>query len=311
MFEVPRRKSYMIIIFEQVFTLFAFALAGFALSKFGKVKADHTQILSGILVYVFSTCNVFKTFVANFTVEYISQRWYLILVSAVVLLVLAVAARYASTLFSKEKYVRQSYEYTLVIPNYGYVGYALCESLLGLAALLDMVIFALPLTGYVYMKGYPMLTKSGVSLKKIFNANIIAMLIGAAVGLSGIEMPALIMNIAEKSSACMGPVSMLLMGITISEFDLIKLVNDKKVYITSFLRLVVVPVLVGFALKPFCPIEVVQIAVLLYAMPCGLNTIVFPKLVGERCELGASWATVSNILACATIPMVLALFGIG
>lgn len=301
----------MFVIFEQVFTLFAFALAGFALSKFKIVKTEHTQILSGILVYVFSTSNVFKTFVANFNVEYITQRWYLILISAIVLVVLAIAARYGSTLFSKEKYVRQSYEYTMVVPNYGYMGYALCESLLGLAALLDMVIFALPLSVYVYTKGYSMLTKREMSLKKLLNANIIAMLIGAAVGLSGIRVPDLFMNIVQKSSGCMAPVSMLLMGITISEFNLIKLVTDKKVYITSILRLVVIPVAVGLVLKPFCPVEIVQIAVLLYAMPCGLNTIVFPKLVGERCDLGASWATVSNILACATIPMVLALFGIG
>ena len=45
-----------------------------------------------------------------------------------------------------------------------------------------------------------------------------------------------------------------------------------------------------------------------YAMPCGLNTIVFPKLIGENCEIGAGLALVSNVLAIFTIPLCVAVF---
>ena len=51
-------------------------------------------------------------------------------------------------------------------------------------------------------------------------------------------------------------------------------------------------------------------ACFIYALPCGLNTVVFPKLVGENCSVGASLAFVSNILACITIPLVMSLAGI-
>jgi len=301
----------MLIIFEQVFTLFAFALAGYALSKFRIVKAEHTQILSGLLVYVFSTCNVFNTFTRNFNAEYLSTRWNIILISTVVTVILAVAARFATKYLSKVRYEQQVFEYSLVVPNIGYMGYALCESLMGLAALLDMVIYALPINIYIYTRGYSMLTKRGLSMKKLLNAFTVSMLIGAVVGLSGIKVPGVIMGIVEKSNSCMAPVSMLLMGITISEFKLRDLVSDKRVYLVSILRLLVLPVAIGGVMSLFCPTEIVRIAVLLFAMPCGLNTIVFPKMVGERCDMGASLATISNVLACGTIPLVLTLFGVG
>ena len=48
-------------------------------------------------------------------------------------------------------------------------------------------------------------------------------------------------------------------------------------------------------------------AVLMYAMPCGLNTIVFPKLVGEDCSTGATLALMSNLLAVITIPLCISL----
>jgi predicted permease len=56
--------------------------------------------------------------------------------------------------------------------------------------------------------------------------------------------------------------------------------------------------------------EVAKSAALVLAMPCGLNTIIFPKLVGEDCEIGASLACVSTILSCISIPLVLAVFGV-
>ena len=77
------------------------------------------------------------------------------------------------------------------------------------------------------------------------------------------------------------------------------------------LRLIVIPVVIGGILLLLGQDAAVPTAVLMFAMPCGLNTIVFPKMVGEDCRVGASLAFLSNICACITIPLVFALFGIG
>ena len=54
--------------------------------------------------------------------------------------------------------------------------------------------------------------------------------------------------------------------------------------------------------------DAVMPALLIYAMPCGLNTIVFPKLIGEDCHIGAGLACISSVLACVTIPICIELF---
>ena len=46
----------------------------------------------------------------------------------------------------------------------------------------------------------------------------------------------------------------------------------------------------------------------LFAMPCGLNTIVFPRLVGEKCEIGAGLAFISSILSLITLPLLVQIF---
>ena len=104
---------------------------------------------------------------------------------------------------------------------------------------------------------------------------------------------------------------MLLAGIVVSEYRLRDMFRDPRTYIITAIRLLALPLLGGLLLAPFTtPAQLASVVVFL-ALPCGLNTVVFPKLVDEDCRLGASMAIVSNILACATIPLVLWIFGIG
>ena len=300
----------MLTIFNQVFILFAFAAAGFIVAKSGKIKTEHTPLLSGLLVYVIAPLYVFETFSKNFTLKYISGNYEIILWSLGIVLFLGIVMAFMSKLFDKRKYERDVYEYSLVVPNSGYMGYPMAEAVLGSAGLLNTMIFCLPLSIYIYTIGYSKLTKSGLSFRKIFNPSMIAMLLGAIAGLFAIPIPSVAYSIMNKAGACMGPISMLLAGIVVSEFNFKELLSEKKIYIVTALRLFIVPVLIGLITAPFSK-TVTEVAVLIYAMPCGLNTIVFPRLVDEDCRLGAGFALLSNILACLSIPIVLNLFSIG
>ncbi len=311
----------MLTVFSQVFTLFVFIAAGYTLAKTGIVKSENSKILSSLLVYVFSPCNGYYTFSQKFTADYIKEKYMLIVAGAILLIVFAVGMHFVGKLFSRDKYEQGIYEYSLVLANFGYFGFAMTESLLGSAALMDFMMFTLPSQVYVYTYAYCTLTKSKISLKRLVNPVIIAFFLGGVVGISGVQLPAVIGSIAASGSSCMGPASMLLAGIVMSDFKPLSLITHKQTYMLSALRLLVIPFAVGGLLLAAGSAlslmgnavftSVFVCAVLFVSMPCGLNTIVFPRLVDENCEIGASLAFVSNILACATIPIVLTAFGIG
>lgn len=299
----------MTVVFSQVLLLLIFAAIGYALSKARIVDASHSKLLSALVVYVFMPATVFKTFSNNFTVSYIREKYYYLLVGTVVLISVAVAAHFVSMLLSKDKYTQNVYKYSLTVPNSGYMGYALCEAVYGSATLLNVIIFALPVTVYCYTVGYCILTKAKLELKRILNPPVIAILIGAVVGLTGLPLPDLFSDLLSKASGCMGPVCMLLTGMAVSEFKIPALLKNVNVYIVTALRLLVIPCLIALVLSLFCPKEAVIAVVMIYAMPCGLNTIVFPKLIGESCEKGAGLALISHILSCITIPLCIMFFG--
>ena len=301
----------MFVIFNQVLILLIFVTVGFVLGKSNVAKTEHTKTLSSLLVYVFLSCNIFKTFSSRFTLAYIADNYKLLLTSAAVVCVLLVAAHFAAKLFSKNKYERCIYEYSLAIPNYGYVGYALAEALFGQTGLIHFMTFALPVSLYIYTLGFAKLTKQGASLKKLCNPTIISTVLGIAAGLSGFAVPDVLSDVINKSSACMAPVSMLLTGIVISGFSLKSMLCNVKSYVLVLLRLVGIPLLLGCILCLFCEKEVVQTAILFYALPCGLNTVVFARPVDENCQIGAGLAMISTVLSCVTLPLILTIFHIG
>lgn len=223
-------------------------------------------------------------------------------------MILLVLSHFVSKLFSKEKYEKCIYEYSLIVPNYGYMGYALAEALFGEAGLTNMMVFALPVSLYIYTIGFCKLTKRGFSLKKLCNPVMITTVIGIIAGLFRITVPAVLINVIEKASDCMAPVSMLLTGVVLSGFSFKPIICRLKNYYLTILRLIIIPLLIGFVLNTFCEPKLVQTAVLFYALPCGLNTIVFPKLVNENCELGAGQALISTTFSCITLPIILNFF---
>ncbi len=300
------------IIFEQVFILLAFAAVGFLLAKCGIAKSSHADLLSKLLVYVFLPANIFKTFAQNCTVAYVADNYILLLASFAILLVLVLTVHFGTRLCIPTSPDRAVYEYSLMIPNFGYMGYTFAETLFGSAGLMDAMMFSMPMSLYVYTIGYVILSGKKPTPKNLLNPMILSLLLGALVGLTGTGayIPEVTYTLLDKASACMAPVSMLLLGLVLSEYKLGEMLKRPSVYLVSALRLFAIPVLLGAVLSFFKISTLTSSAVLLYCMPCGLNTIVFVKNAGGDCRPGAALALVSNLLACVSIPLVLYIFGI-
>ncbi len=313
----------MITLIEQVAVLYIFIAIGYILSKFKKINHNHGELLSRLVVYVLLPCSCLYSFATNFNVAYITEKYPLLIASSLLMVVGGAVMHYVAKLFSKEKYERSIYEYSLTMTTYASTGFPLILGVFGDAALTDAMIFFLPVSIYTYTYGYSILTKRPISLKKLTNPILVSMIVGMIAGLvlPYINLPAegtalripvsVISSVVTGGKACLSPICMFIVGIAISEFKISSLINDKRSYIVTALRLLIIPIAIGGALWLVGIRGSVLTNVLLYtAMPCGMNTVVFPRLIGEKCDIGASLALLSNLFACVTIPVVLMIFGI-
>lgn len=293
---------YVGIVFGQLSVLYIFLAVGWLIGRIKKDKVSHADILSVLLVNVFLPCKVFNTFANNFSVEYFAENYVLPLAALVLLLVLAIASRFISRLLTKREYERKVYTYSFAITNYAYLGYALIGSVLGEAVLAKFMLFAIPFIVYTYTVGYVLLTGGKKPLKKLLNPITSAIVLGIIFGLTGLPMPDVLGSVISSASACVGPLSMLLTGITLSGFAFKELLTDRTAYIFSALRLAVIPAAAYFICLGLRLEELAPMVLIITCMPCGLNTIVFPKLIGEDCKPGARLALITHVFSIATLP---------
>ena len=140
---------------------------------------------------------------------------------------------------------------------------------------------------------------------------MISILLGVIIGLSGLSrfIPGFVLSSMETAGNCMGPMSMLLAGIVIGEYNLPELMKNKKIYLVSLLRLIILPALFVGALKLMnLPGDIMIVVLIAFATPLGLNTVVFPSAYGGDKKTGASMTVISSLLSIITIPLMYYVF---
>ena len=298
----------MLVIARQVVVLLLFALIGCVMVKKNVIRSEHSALLSSIAVHVFLPCSAFNTFCSNFTPAYLAEKYPLLLVSTGLLVVLVLLGKFLARKLQPTGYNRAVYEYSLIVANASYMGYPLMQGLYGDAGLLDMMVFALPLSLYTFTLGFDLLTeqdKSGFQLKRLLKPVMVAMFLGCVVGLTGIPVPKVITQVTSSGGACLGPAGMLLLGIALANFDPRELLRHKSVYILTAVRLVAIPLLLFALLKLLRLDFALLVTMMTYSMPAGLNVVVFPQMIGHDCTRGAAVVLVSTVLSLITIPLCL------
>ena len=292
------------IVLEQLFVLYVFLCLGWFLGTRKKGLAAQTGVLSFLLVNLFLPAKVFLSFSKNFTVSYFRDHYLTVIASISFLLFYHFLAKPLARIFYKDGYMIRVIEYTFTISNYAYMGYALAEGVYGEQGLADLMVFCIPFALYTYTVGYVKLTGNGKDFKRCINPMTVCILVGMVFGLVALPTPEILKTAFSAASSCVGPVSMLLTGITLSGFSIREMALDKKTYGVVAVRLVLLPLIIFGIVKLLrLPDFIALPALFMAAMPTGLNTIVFPKSVGEDPGPGARLAFLSHLFSCVTIPI--------
>ena len=294
--------------------MFTCMVTGFVLNK-KKICPDNTaSVLSKLEANVLAPALTINTFGKYCTAESLSYQYKQILFC---LLILAIAIGISCALtpfFAGKGYNRNVYRYALTFGNFGFMGNAIVPAILGESALYDYMLFALPLNVAVYTWGISGLIPKGEGkqnpLKNLMNPSVFAVVIGMILGLTGLNkhLPAFVGSTLAGLGNCMGPIAMVLTGFLIGQYPIKKLLSDKKIYIASALRLVVLPALFIVLLKLLgADNTTLALCLFAYGTPLGLNTVVFPAAYGGDPSTGVSMATISHTVCVITIPVMYAL----
>lgn len=298
---------------NQMMVLFIFMALGFFLNKKRLLPLDDSVVLSKLETYAFVPCLVFSVFYKYCTVENFRLKWTYMLYGAAIMAVSLPIGIALAKLFAKDEYLKKIYTYSFAVANFSFMGNAVVLGVFGEEILFDYMIFTLPLNLYVYSIGTASLipTEGGkkLSVKTFVNPIFISLILGAFCGLLSIPLPKFITTAISSAGACMSPLAMLLTGFVIGEYSLKTLAGDKKVYLASVIRLIILPaIFMSVLLLLKTDKAIIRVALCATAMPLGLNTVVFPAAYGGDTTPGAGMALISHLISIITIPVMFSIF---
>ena len=312
---------------SQMLVIFLFMLAGYLLRRYNVVEANVYANLSKMEMFIFMPAMNFYNQMTKCTITNLKENAPLILYGGVTIIVaILIAGGLSKLLFWKYKknseveYQRNIYKYAIAFANYGFFGNFLILSVFGDDMLFKYSMFCQILNILTYAWGMyvliPKARNSGVLknlIRGITSPPMLAMYLGMVLGLTGVSDKILevsfINTVLNNASDCMGPIAMLLAGMVLGNYPLGDLFKEKRVYIVSLLRLIIIPAFFVVILKLIGANEVVIILTLIaFAAPLGLNTIVYPAAYDGDPKIGASMALISSLFGVITLPIMYYVF---
>ena len=309
---------------DPMLTLFTFIAIGYIIKKLGVLPDNSATVLAKLETNVIFPALSFVTMGRNCTPDTISTHIINITLATVMMFVAIIVATLISPLFIKEKGMERGvYKYALAFANSGYVGDPLVLGMFGEAMLSYYKMYTFPLTIGIYTWGLNCLIPKSAERKNVLlallNPSIVGLALGIVAGLSGAFnfLPDFAVNTLDGLKNCMGPIAMILAGFTVASYPFKEMIGDKKVYVATMLRLIILPaflIAVLFGIKELINLAfglnigntVLFLCFFAVGAPLGLNTVVFPAAYGGDPKTGAGMAMISHTLCVITIPIMYA-----
>jgi len=296
-----------LLLLYKIFQLFIFMLLGFILVKTGIVKSEDSKVLSKISLYLLMPSVIINSFDVNVADELV-QGLIMSFASAIAIhiILFLIDAGYRR-LFSGTNVERASIMYSnagnLIIPI---VSFLLGEEwLIYSCAFLSVQIF------FLWTHGMSLFSNgTKLNIKKIIcNVNIISILIGMILMVSGIKLPPIIKDVVSPLGSMLGPVGMIIAGMLAANMNYKEALKNKRSYLVVFMRLAFCPLVLLLLMKFFKYVNIANIDKILLISylaaitPSASTVMQFAQISGNNEEYATAINIVSTILCIASMPM--------
>lgn len=270
-----------LMLLEQILGMFVMVMVGFAIARLGVANSENFKIVSQITIYVVCPATIINSYCTKFEMEKLEG----LLVTALTALLIHIVYLALTVLFNRGKRGLIPEEQASVIySNAGNLVLPLVTSTIGSEYAFYVATYIMIQNFFMWTHGYHILgSKEKVTLKKILsNPCIISILVGIVCFLGRIDPPGPVRSALSGFAACIGPLSMLTIGVLLAETKLKEALWELRLYRVVFLRLFLYPVMAG---------AVLLLVSRLWSSPDKANIL----MVSLLCAIGPSAATVTQL----------------
>ena len=290
---------------KQTVTMFLLAGVGFAMFKSGKITKEGSKSIGNILIYGSLPC----VLISSFFIEKTQEHMIGLAISAALGFLLVLMSILVGKLCFREDAIAK---FAAAFSNPGFFGIPLILASLGSGCVFYVAGFIACVNLGQWTYGVAVMTgqKGGFSFKRLVTAPFaIAIAIGLAIFLTGIEVPGILKNSITAIKELNTPLAMFTVGIYLAQTDLKNMFFKKSLYSISLVRLLVIPALAILLLWPLSA-SMLDMKIALFiaaACPVGSNIAVYAQLHNQDYAYSVETVIISTILAIVTMPIMVSL----
>lgn len=303
------------LIFSKVSVIFLLILVGFFLAKKDFLSPHSQKEMTSLILYVLLPCTLIKSFDIDFSKDILitGLKLSLIMFTTYIcsyFLANLIAKRYKLDLIQKDVHTL-----SIIIPNVGFMGYPIVNALMGPEGIIFAVmanigfeLFAWTIGIHTISRNSKVKSSDNVLIYLLKTPAIIAIIIGMVLFTTPLSIPEPFKSTMLLLSSAMSPIAMIIVGISLANSHISKLLKDKYMYISCITRLVIIPLLLLSALKTFKIYETLYILpMILISMPTAGYATMFATKYESDSLLASELISMSTLMSLVTIPLILSL----
>ncbi|MCC0655055.1 AEC family transporter [Clostridioides sp. ES-S-0123-01] len=297
-------------IFVQVAVLFIIILVGYFVRKFNLLDEHCTSKLSNLTMTIFLPSMIISSMQINFDNKMIQKILLLLFISLVMYIVSIIIAFLLKYILKCEDTKDLGiYQYIVVFSNVAFMGYPVIEAVLGHEAIFYTAIFNLPFNLFSFTLGIYLLSKGsttkGFSMKSLISPATIAVVIGLFLFITGLRLPQFINDPLKMLGDMTTPISMIIIGSLLANSSAIDCFVNKRLYLVTIVRLLVLPVIIYFILKGWVNDKMIlAIPVVISSMPAAANTAIFANQYDSNVTLASQCVFFTTLFSVISIPFI-------
>ena len=285
--------------------LFLYMLCGFIVSRLKIIRDDNRAVLVRLLMDVAMPMMVLNAFNKPTTREEILSSLWVLVIALLGCVVTGVIGLFLWKHEPENK--RKVLMYASMFSNAGNAGLPIISLVFGPTGVFYASMYLIPprILQWTVGLGFFVKPEKGSWVKNVLlNPMVIMIYIGAILMITNWQIPGVLGTAIANLGSMTGPLSMILIGATLANMDW-KMLLDRSVLFTSFLRLIAFPMLFAVLLRLIhADAMAMNICVILLAMPVASNTAAMAERYGGDHVFASACVSVSTLLSVVTVPLI-------
>ena len=301
-------KRMATIVFNQIVIMFIILILGVICSKTGIITEQMIERLSVLLMQVVSPVIIFSSYQSDFSKDRLGKLLWAFALSALAHIIQIVVSH---LLIRKKRPDSEVERLSAIYSNCGFFGIPLVWGVFGKEGVFYLTAYMTVFSLFFWTHGVLVVTGSTTKkqmAKNLLSPAIIGVFAGLIFFLAQIRLPALVLEAMDLVGDLNTPLAMLVAGASVAQSGGINGFKELRLYRTTAIRLIVVPIAVVAAFS-FIPVDpmILLVIIMAAAAPSGASNTMLAIRFGRNGAYASRIFVITTLLAIATIAPVVAL----